>query len=286
MNEVDDPYPPSAIPFMWCSHCQQDVPAVASRDGTSALRCVRCETLLAGTLSSSTGSSSTGSPASPPVPEGIAPLATLPEQATIEQLLQPPLPQDDWQLEAELRYVERLAQAWRNAPPSEPLPLPGESAAMQRAEKSHAQNEQAHDSISNKQPKPRFANLAWTSLSLGVMTFVCGGVLLAWSAIAHRTDLWSIGLPLTLFGQAGLILGLVLQLETLWQTNRATSQTLESLDGEINELRHSTTLLTQSRSSPSQSFYLHLSEGASPHLLLADLKGQLDLLSEQMSKRR
>ena len=118
------------------------------------------------------------------------------------------------------------------------------------------------------------------------MAFVCGGVLLGWSAIGGRQDLWSLGLPLTLVGQAGLIVGLVLQLETLWQTNRATSQTLQNLDGEIHELRHSTTLLTNSHSNPAQSFYLHLAEGASPHLLLADLKGQLDLLSEQMSKRR
>jgi hypothetical protein len=258
---------------MWCSHCQQDVPAIASGDAQTALRCFRCEELLAGSET----------PPAPPVPKGLEPLTTLPEQATIEQLLQPPLPQEDWQLEAELRYVERLAQAWREAPSiGESLSLPGESTS-QRNERAHAANESAPPA---EPTKPRFAGLAWTSLSLGVMTFVCGGVLLAWSAIGNRQELWSLGLPLTLFGQAGLIIGLVLQLETLWQTNRATSQTLQSLDGEINELRHSTTLLTQSRSTPSQSFYLHLSEGASPHLLLADLKGQLDLLSEQMSKRR
>lgn len=81
-----------------------------------------------------------------------------------------------------------------------------------------------------------------------------------------------IGLPLTLFRQAGLILGLVLQPETLWQTNRATTQTLSAL---------STNLAV-----PLHAFYMHLAEGASPHLLLADLKGQLDQLSDQMSKRR
>lgn len=266
---------------MWCSHCQQDVPAVAKRDGSTALRCVRCETLLAGTEAPVALK-----PTSPPVPEGLEPLEILPEQATIEQLLQPPLPQEDWQLEAELRYVERLAQAWRDTPPAtDAWQVPGAAAHSQRTDQSHITPEQppAAEATGNK---PRFAGLAWTCLSLGVMTFVCGGVLLGWSAIANRQDLWTVGLPLTLFGQAGLILGLVLQLETLWQTNRATSQTLQSLDGELNELRHSTTLLTQSRSTPAQSFYLHLSEGASPHLLLADLKGQLDLLSEQMSKRR
>lgn len=256
---------------MWCAKCQQDVPAVPGQ-GPSSLQCIRCHAVLAAgeTL------------ATTPVPKGIEPLTTLRDQITAESLLQPPLPQSDWELEAELRYVERLARAWKEAPAAESISLPGEHAGHAVHETSAPRSPQP--STSNTQP--RFAGLAWGCLSMGVMTFVCGGVLLAWSAIAGRQQLWSIGLPLTLFGQAGLIIGLVLQLETLWQTNRATSSTLEQLDGELHELRHSTTLLTQSRSTPSQSFYVHLAEGASPHLLLADLKGQLDLLSEQMGRRR
>jgi hypothetical protein len=263
---------------MWCSRCQQDVPAVpngaSSGGSTTALHCVRCRVLLA-------GSNETAEPLPPP---GIEPLDSLKIETPLDQLLLPPMPQEDWQLEAELRYVERLAAAWREAQPlTDSFALPVETnhvADEQRHSRETAQVEVSHGT------KPRFAGLAWAALSLGVMSFVCGGVLLGWSAIAGRQDLWSIGLPLALVGQAGLIVGLVLQLETLWQTNRATSQTLQSLDGEIHELRHSTTLLTQSRSNPSQSFYLHLAEGASPHMLLSDLKGQLDLLSEQMSKRR
>ncbi|QDU27369.1 hypothetical protein ETAA8_24560 [Anatilimnocola aggregata] len=266
---------------MWCPKCQQDVPAVVPGDRTSGQRCIRCQTPFA-----------PGSVASydmPPLPAGLEPLTTLPEQASIENLLLPPLPQEDWQLEAELRYVERLAMAWKDAPPvAESLARAGElsgGVAGTYETNSTGDSRPPHhsDSVASK---PRFAALAWATLSVGVMCFVCGGVLLGWSAITGRQSLWSIGLPLTLFGQAGLILGLVLQLETLWQTNRATSHTLDQLDGELHELRHSTTLLTQSHSNPSQSFYLHLSEGASPHLLLADLKGQLDLLSQQMSKRR
>lgn len=256
---------------MWCSHCQQDVPAVP-REGAPGLACVRCQA-IAGRVEAR---------ADQPIPAGVEPICTVAEESPLAQLLLPPLPQEDWQLEAELRYVERLSQAWKDAPPVEPVAFPTESRV---AESAHQACEPA--SVANATGnKPRFAGLAWSALSVGVMAFVCGGVLLAWSAIAGRQELWSLGLPLTLFGQAGLILGLVLQLESLWQTNRATSQTLSALDGELHELRHNTTLLTQSRSTPSQSFYLHLAEGASPHLLLADLKGQLDLLSEQMSKRR
>jgi hypothetical protein len=273
---------------MWCSHCQQDVPAVPGADpdrGASILQCVRCQQVLAGKHAAA---SEDAEPAAPKGSELLEALKSQPvysqQQPAATQL--PPMPQEDWQLEAELRYVERLAHAWRDAPPlPDTISLPiGEEHSSQVAERNRGSREtNSEESISNK---PRFAGLAWAALSLGVMCFVCGGVLLAWAAVAGRQDLWSLGLPLTLAGQAGLIVGLVLQLETLWQTNRATSQTLQTLDGEIHELRHSTTLLTQSRSNPAQSFYLHLAEGASPHLLLADLKGQLDLLSEQMAKRR
>ncbi|WP_425618527.1 hypothetical protein NA78x_002235 [Anatilimnocola sp. NA78] len=258
---------------MWCAKCQQDVPAVVPGDRSSGLRCIRCQSPFASASYDI------------PIPAGIEPLSILPEQATIESLLQPPMPQADWQLEAELRYVERLAMAWKQAPPvTESVALPGELPADET--NGHSREKNHHANSAGDAPKLRFAGLAWSALSIGVMCFVCGGVLLGWSAVSGRQSLWSLGLPLTLLGQAGLILGLVLQLESLWQTNRATSHTLDQLDGELNELRHSTTLLTQSHSNPSQSFYLHMAEGASPHLLLADLKGQLDLLSQQMSKRR
>jgi hypothetical protein len=263
---------------MWCSRCQQDVPAVPG-DGGGTLLCVRCHVVLAGKREPAAAIA-----AEPP--PNIEPLDSLKTDTPLDGLLLPPMPQEDWQLEAELRYVERLSAAWREAPPlKDSFTLASSDEAVDVTDRSRGPRE-TENVDESPAPKLRFAGLAWTALSLGVMAFVCGGVLLGWSAVAGRQDLWSIGLPLALGGQAALIVGLILHLETLWQTNRATSQTLQSLDGELHELRHSTTLLTQARSNPSQSFYLHLAEGASPHLLLADLKGQLDLLSEQMSKRR
>jgi hypothetical protein len=128
--------------------------------------------------------------------------------------------------------------------------------------------------------------LAWTVLSLGLAVFACGGVLLGWSLVEQREDLWPIGMPLALLGQAGLIVGLVLQLDGLWHTSRRTAAALSELDGELASVRQATTLLSTSRSSGAQSFYVHLAEGASPQLLLADLKGQLDILAQQMAAQR
>jgi hypothetical protein len=126
--------------------------------------------------------------------------------------------------------------------------------------------------------------LAWSALSFGVMALVFGGVLLAWSYWSGRPELWTLGLPFALGGQAGLILGLVLQLDGLWQSNHDAAAALTELDEQIDELRQATSLLATSHSGHAQSFYYHLAEGASPHMLLSDLKGQLDLLAMRMAK--
>ena len=76
-----------------------------------------------------------------------------------------------------------------------------------------------------------------------------------------------------------------MQLEGLWRSSRQTDQTLNQLDGQLSHLRHATTMLSTTHSTPAQSFYAHMAEGASPELLMADLKGQLDLLAQQMAAR-
>ena len=118
------------------------------------------------------------------------------------------------------------------------------------------------------------------------MTFVCGAVLSGLSFAAGQGELWNVGLPMVLTGQAALLLGLVFQLEGLWQSNRQTTRTLDELDSQLSDLRHTTRLLHTTHSSAAQSFYVHMAEGASPQLLLADLKGQIDMLAVKMSQQR
>lgn len=116
------------------------------------------------------------------------------------------------------------------------------------------------------------------------MTLVFGAVLLVWSLVEGRPELWQFGLPFTLGGQAGLVLGLLFQLEVVWRNFRDTSRALDDLDEQLDELRHTTSILADSHSSPSQSFHAHMADGASPEILMADLKGQLDLLAARLQK--
>lgn len=116
------------------------------------------------------------------------------------------------------------------------------------------------------------------------MSFVCGGVLVGWSVVAGRPDLWNFGLPTALLGQIALLAGLVLQLERIWSDYRETASKLERVDDQLHELKTTTTMLGTNQSSPGTSFYAHMAGGAGPQVLLADLKSQLDLLAVKISQ--
>jgi hypothetical protein len=115
------------------------------------------------------------------------------------------------------------------------------------------------------------------------MAFACGGVLLGWYAVERRPELWSLGWPILLAGQAGLVLGLLLHVERMRHNTRAASQQLAHLDQQLDHLSHTTSLLGTAHATASSAFYAHLAHGASPHLLLNDLKGQLDLLAVRLA---
>lgn len=212
--------------------------------------------------------------------------AVIPNATAIEAVprlfLLPPPAVDDWEGEADLRHAERLLAVLRQSSDCGP--------ELQTADTAMRFNEvmapsQRPSEIHNLQSWSS-GLAAWACLTLGLMAFVCGGVLLAWSFLADRGDLWSLGLPLTLAGQVGLVLGLLLQLDGLSQSSRRTEQTLTELDGQLDELRGVTALVSSTHSAPAHSFYAHMSAGASPQILLADLKGQLDLLAQQMARQQ
>jgi hypothetical protein len=273
---------------MWCSTCQQDVPALGSASEGNLLRCGKCGDALA----ASTGHTPIGNQPS----ADAAPAPTTTENVTLEKLLRfGPLSNEDWAIEAELRGVQRLLSSLKShssdvsdalKPPTPHIaPRQWKNAPSRLAAVEVASNDSRDSSKQIAVTQPRTHLAAWIILSIGLAVFACGAVLLGWSLIAKRDDLWPIGMPLALIGQAGLILGLILQLDGLWNSSRQTAAVLSELDGELKNVRQATTLLSTSHSGGAQSFYLHLAEGASPQMLLADLKGQMDLLAQQMAKQ-
>jgi hypothetical protein len=197
---------------------------------------------------------------------------------------------DDWELDQQLRHIERLLGAAKAPNP------PGETAAGRawaRVDAPHAAVPGWHCTPARRPATPAdepaedgnsIANPVWVVLALGLMSFVCGGVLLGWSVVTGRGDLWTRGMPFAVGGQIALLVGLVLQLERLWRAGRHTAAKLEHVDQQLHGLKTTTAMLGTTHSSAATAFYSHMAGGANPQLLLADLKGQLDMLSIKLGQ--
>lgn len=269
---------------MWCKQCGQDVPGVASPESRD-LTCARCGRVLSNRASGDTASAqapqdSLQSAEAEAEPDPNAPVSS-----------DPPLLYDSWELDEQLRHLERVLgrgkkgdDGGQSVPSRETfrLDLPhGGPAGRHRPVKPKLPARRATASGASEGVLPL---LSWTSLSLGLMAFACGGVLLGWSVLSGRQDLWSIGMPIVLGGQVGLLVGLVLQLDRLWSDTRSTVEKLDHVDDQLRDLKTTTTMLGSGHESGGRAFYSHMVEGAGPQLLLNDLKSQLDLLALKISQ--
>ncbi|MBN2024004.1 MAG: hypothetical protein JW809_14565 [Pirellulales bacterium] len=130
--------------------------------------------------------------------------------------------------------------------------------------------------------------VVWLVALIGLTALSCGGVLMAWSLATGRADLWGIGAPVAGGGLAALALTLgvvlVLRLDRLGSESRRTEARLAQVNNQLHRLETAAvTLSSPAHHSPSGAFYGHLADGASPQLLLADLKSQLDLLAVKIT---
>ncbi len=203
---------------------------------------------------------------------------------------EPPV-DDGWELDQQLQHIQRLLNSAQGSS-GRSQPVAQQQAA--RLDLGHTGPAAWHLPLAAKAARqgksdPRRSSaaqavLTWIALSLGTTTFVCGGILLGWSIVAERQELWTLGLPIALVGQVALLVGLLLQLDRLWRDSRHAAAKLDHVDEQIHELKTATTMLSTTHSSPASAFYSHLAHGASPQLLLADLKSQLDLLAVKIGQ--
>ena len=263
---------------MWCKNCRQDVPGIAGR-GPGRLGCIRCGAILTPEVTAHTVGVAELSAHGLEL-RHAEPIRSQPH-AGIARETKPPLDLDEWELEDSLGDLEPLLSARRaldkpvqrfDAPPLQPLPAPASFGSPAEP--------------SRERVRTDASLLAWSFFAVGLMAFMCGVVLLVWSFAEGRSELWGLGMPITVGGQVALLLGLVLQLERIWQGNRQAVDQLEHVDAQLGDLKQQTSLLSASHSAPSQAFYAHLAGGAPPQMLLADLKSQLDLLAVRMGDRR
>jgi hypothetical protein len=134
-------------------------------------------------------------------------------------------------------------------------------------------------------PPSRSSIISWCSLGTGLAGFVCGSVLLGWSLLGGRPELWNIGETITLASQVGLLIGLVLQLDRIGQDRGQTAARLTRLDQQVETLH--TTVMPGTPGPPAPNF---ATQGARPasedEALLAELQSKLDRLASTLRDKR
>jgi len=199
---------------------------------------------------------------------------------------------DGWELDEQLRHVERVLAGGKGCGRPVTAAYQQEVARLDPPHDGPSARHlpPAHKPTCTSKPKtakshPVLATLTWAALSLGTMTFACGGMLVGWSVVSGRSELWTVGMPVALCGQIALLVGLILQLDRLWHDRRHAAAKLNHVDEQLRRLQTAATMLSTGHGSHAGAFYSHLADGAGPELLLSDLKSQLDLLALKIGQQ-
>ena len=257
---------------MWCSHCHQEVPAVASAAG-GPRSCAQCQRDLKFTATST------------PADTGIS-LENFADQSFAVQDAVAPL---DDMVQAESRETLRrigrqlrapyLQQMSVEAPPFWERLLP---AAPSMSPQLRSIARQAH----SKNMESKHGGKSWLLsflLASGILGFLGGAAALIWSAAFNRVTVWQWGLTTTIAAEGLLIVGLTWMAARLWHNSRRLNHQLRGVDEQLEEIHELAGSLTASQLSASQHYYHHFSQVANPHMLVANLRGQIDQLAERMA---
>lgn len=223
-------------------------------------------------------------------PEGVA--DSEPESIPLDTAAEQPPSFDAWELDEELRHIQRILALEETAAAAARSPMdfftrldPAHHAAPSWGGERTQRFAQRQD--------PEAVAVGWLSalisivLSVGLMAFAFGGVLLVWSFVTSRQDLWTFGMPIAMGGQIVLLMGFILQMDRLWHDNRSTAAKLEHVDERLDDLRSTADLMGRSHRTPAPNCYGGPMAGSlDSQLMLADLKSQLDLLALKMGDQK
>jgi len=194
---------------------------------------------------------------------------------------------DAWQLDEDVRRLQARLGTWRRLDAAHPRQkkTPAEAGqATWRVDAAHPRTPKRHRPP-KKAPQQRASRAARAILSLGTVTFGFGAGLLVWSLVETRPELWNLGLPIAAVGQVALLLSLAVQLDWIWKQNRDAAEQLAKVERRLIELRRTAAQANVTHGTAAQAFYSHLADDAHPQMLLADLKGQMDLLAERFERQ-
>ena len=260
---------------MWCSQCQQDVPAISQMAGEPP-RCVRCnhgpgpwnrDAKL------DVGISLSEFPAVPRL-RSTSPdtLNSLSQQESRER----------WRRIGRLLHgggVTTTATSMATLPtPWQCLDgLEKQTATLQPNNKLPI--EELRDCDSPDHPRWLIRGM----LTLGLIGLLSGVALLAWSMAFDLAEMWKWGMTTTVAAECLLVSALAGMAARLWRHSRRIQAEMQNVDAQLDEIHELTGLLSAGHQSGSQHFYHHFSQVANPHMLVANLRGQIDQLAERMA---
>lgn len=257
---------------MWCKHCRQDVPGVSLPD-QAGVRCAQC------------GRATTVDERPARNAEKISNVAESGIDLGDVRASSPHAPQFDvWKFDQEIRqWQARLGRTMRVDRPRDPAPIASREPQL-RIHQSHGAVPRRHKRPVRKSDRSPLAALL--VLTMGMMTFLAGGAMIGASLAWQQPDLWNRGLPLAIAGQVGILLALSLQLERLWTTSRYTARKLKEVDAQLQQLGQTGDAQRYLHSSQASGLLNQMAQQPSSHVLLADLKGQLDRLAGNAERQR
>jgi hypothetical protein len=124
--------------------------------------------------------------------------------------------------------------------------------------------------------------IAWLVVIIGALALTSGVGLIAWSLSTAQMLYWNYAIGLAMAGQGTLILGLVLVISRLWRSSRYSAEKLQDVHVRLGQLQQSSETFAATRTGGAPAFYADLVRGASPHVMLANLKGQVDQLATRV----
>jgi hypothetical protein len=207
----------------------------------------------------------------------------------------PPAAIDDWQLRHRSR---QLGRALRREPARGQAQMSDFQPSMRRLDPPHQLFEDfaphaaalpfdgaagaAPMRVSPRQPAAA-QFITWIVAVVGATVLGCGLGVISWSLSHSQFEFWNLAIGLTLTGQGLLIFGLVLLVMRLWRNSRYASAKLHEVHTDLDQLQRTATALAAMRSGGAPTFYAELVRGASPQMLLSNLKGQIDQLAGRLN---
>ena len=263
---------------MWCADCQQDVPAVAqSTEGP--LYCPRCHREL------------DDRGYAVPTDAGIdLENFQLRQHAALNDL-SPPLDElEREQTRQQLRSIGRKLRMTYQLDKQTIAPAWSASEDQSTFSAWSDPQLQAIQAQVRRHTVPRHPSQSSWLVSLllagGACAFAMGVVMLAWSAAFQLPLGWQWGMTATFAAEGMFVLGLTWMAVRLWHNSRRINRQLNGVDRQLGDIQRLTGSLVGSRLSASQHYYEHFNQAASPHLLVANLRGQVDQLATRIAAER